>query len=206
MKFQLLSTNRGSAKTTFLLPTLICMLLLALPPLLAQDAAPGRDAKPAAQRPLAADADTSSPRATVEAFFQTISAPKGGKLDQQRLMSLFLPGGRIAVPFTTAQGKRTDAIYLTPVEYALRSDEATAKEGFFDRVLAVHVATFGEIAQVFASYASRKSPDDPMPFVRGMKSFELIQSGSHWYITQVSWTRETSGNSIPEVFLKDRSE
>lgn len=188
------------------LTALTGVLLLAVPSMLAQDAAPARSAPPAAQWPIATDAETSSPRATVEAFFQAISAPKGGKLNQQRLMSLFQPGGRIAVPFTTAQGKRTDVIFLTPAEYALRSDEATATEGFFDRVLAVHVASFGEIAQVFASYASRNSPDDPKPFVRGIKSFELVESGSHWYITQVSWTRETPANSIPEVFLKDRSE
>ena len=206
LNFPFLFPDHRPAKAGRIMPALVGLILLAAPALPAQDGGAARVARPAAQRPLATDADTSSPRATVEAFFQTISAPKGGKLDQQRLQSLFEPSGRIAIPFNRAPGKLTEVLLMSPAEYALRSDQATAMEGFFDRVLAMHEARYGEIAQVFASYASRKSLDDPAPFVRGMKSFELVQRNSHWYITQVSWTRETQDNLIPEVFLKERSE
>lgn len=95
---------------------------------------------------------------------------------------------------------------MTPAQYAVRSDEGTAKEGFFDRVLAQHVQRFGLIAHVFVSYASRTSPTAPQPFVRGVKSFELFHSESRWYIVQVSWNRERDGLKIPPVYLEDQDE
>jgi hypothetical protein len=153
--------------------------------------------------PTARAADVASPRAITAAFFAAISAPKGGTLDRARLRSLFTPDGRIEVPIPGAGARATDVAFLSPDQYAASSDLQTASEGFFDHLLAAHVQSFGVMAHVYAAYESRAWAEDSKPFVRGMKSFELLESGGRWYITQVAWDRERDGLVIPGEYLRD---
>ena len=43
--------------------------------------------------------------------------------------------------------------------------------------------------------------DDPKPMVRGLKSFELLNSGNRWYIVEVYYDRERPDNPIPNRYL-----
>jgi hypothetical protein len=153
--------------------------------------------------PKAKPDDVKTIRAIVGAFFDAISAPAGGTLDRERLRALFVPDGRIEIPQPASKGSPTDVIFLTPDQYADNSDSQTAKTGFFDHVLAIQVQHFGVMAHVYTSYESRKSPSDLKPFVRGVKSIELLNSAGRWYIVQVSWDREGPGNAIPDRYLHD---
>ena len=153
--------------------------------------------------PKARPNDVRSIRSIVEAFFDAISAPKGGTLDREHLRSLFVPDGRIEIPLAASGPRATDVVFVSPDAYADMSDAATKNDGFFDHLIAMQVERFGVIAHVFASYESRKNPNDPKPFVRGMKSFELLNSGGRWYITQVAWVRERPGNQLPQNYLHD---
>ena len=153
--------------------------------------------------PEAKPEDVRTVRAIVEAFFNAISAPAGGKIDRERLRSLFVPDGRIEIPLPSTNGKPTDVVFLTPDQYADGSDSETATTGFFDRMLALQVQQFGVMAHVYTSYESREKPEDPKPFVRGMKSLELLNSNGRWFLVQVSWDRERPGNPIPDRYLHD---
>jgi len=153
--------------------------------------------------PKAKPEDVQTIRAIVGAFFDAISAPAGGTLNRERLRALFVPNGRIEIPLPSSKGNPTDVIFLTPDQYADNSDSQTAKTGFFDHVLARQVQHFGVMAHVYASYESRENTSDPKPFVRGVKSIELLNSAGRWYIVQVSWDRESPGNPIPDRYLHD---
>ena len=150
--------------------------------------------------------DNESPRAAVETFLRLISAAKGATIDVARLNSLFLPSGRIEMPVATSEKGAADAVFVSPAQYAAFADKGTATTGCFDRALAVHVEHFGVIAQVFASYASRTSPQDEKPFRRGIKSFDLVRRNSHWYISKVAWDFESPDNAILPGSLVDRDE
>jgi hypothetical protein len=156
--------------------------------------------------PKARPNDVRSIRSLVEAFFNAISAPKGGTLDRERLGSLFVPDGRIEIPLPGSGTQATDVVFVSPDAYADMSDAATKDDGFCDHLIAKQVERFGVIAHVFASYESRKNQNDPKPFVRGIKSFELLSRGGRWYITQVAWDRERVDNLIPETYLHDSPE
>ena len=153
--------------------------------------------------PRAQASNAASPRALVESFFSAISAPKGGTLDRERLRSLFTPDGRIEIPSPGTTDRATDVVFMSPEEYASLSDDATANSGFFDHLIGTHIQQFGVMAHVYAAYESRTSPNDPKPFVRGVKSFELLNSAGRWYITQVSWDSERTGVVIPDALLHD---
>jgi hypothetical protein len=60
---------------------------------------------------------------------------------------------------------------------------------------------FGNIAQVFSSYESRHSVNDP-PFARGINSFQLVYDGTRWWIVSILWDEETPTNPIPPEFDK----
>jgi hypothetical protein len=153
--------------------------------------------------PTAQPSDVRSIRSIVQAFFDAISAPRGGALDRQRLRSLFVPDGRIEIPIPGSGSQPTDLAFVSPEAYADLSDAATKEEGFFDHPLAMQVQPFGVLAHVYAAYESRTNQNDPKPLVRGVKSFELLNSDGRWYITQVAWDLERQDNPIPEIYLHD---
>ena len=153
--------------------------------------------------PKANPADVDTIEDTVRAFFSAISAPAGGKLDRNRLRSLFVPDGRIVTSREPRSSRAADVIFLSPDEYADMSDAATVTAGFFDRNLANQVEKFGVMAHVYSSYESRSHPEDAKPMARGIKSFELLNSANRWYIVQMYWDSERPDNSIPDRYLHD---
>jgi hypothetical protein len=137
----------------------------------------------------------------IRAFYSAISTPAGGKLDQNRLRSLFVPGGRIVASRPANSSQAADIAFLAPEEYATLSDASTGTEGFFDTNLANQIERFGAMAHVYSTYESRSNLADPKPMARGVKSFELLNSGNRWYIVQVYYDRERPDNPIPDRYL-----
>jgi hypothetical protein len=137
----------------------------------------------------------------MKAFYRALSTTAGGKIDRNRLRSLFVPDARIVVGLPPHSGHAADAIFLTPDEYAARSDDQTVTAGFFDRSLANEVERFGVVAHVYSMYESRSHLEDTKPMARGIKSVELLNSAGRWYIIQVYWDAERSDDPIPERYL-----
>ena len=164
---------------------------------------PHPDISPTANLPTAASDDVSSIQNIVKAFYRAISAPAGGKLDRNRLRSLFVPSGRIVVGIPPNGSRSANVIFISLDEYADRSDSQTARSGFFDANPANQIEQFGVMAHVYSTYESRTNADDAKPMARGIKSFELLHSGGRWYILQVYWDSERPDNPLPERYLHD---
>jgi len=190
---------------TLALGAVLCAALL--PATLAAAQTTSAKAQPdiAAHRdwPKANPADVGTVEDTVHAFFSAISAPAGGKLDRNRLRSLFVPQGRIAVGLPPRGSRQADIVFMSLEDYADRSDAATATDGFFDRNPANQVERFGVMAHVYAFYESRSNTQDPKPMARGIKSIELVNSQNRWYIVQVYWDSERADNPVPERYQHD---
>ncbi len=151
----------------------------------------------------AGSSDTSSIETLIGAFARVVWSPAGGTLDRDRLRRLFTPSGHIVVAVPPAPGRTADVVILSPDGYADLSDRTTARQGFFDHVISNRVERFGVMAHVYSAYGSRHAASDPEPFARGVKSFELLNSGDRWYIVQVYYDRERAGNAIPKEFLTE---
>lgn len=151
--------------------------------------------------PKADPADVATVEDILRAFYSAISTPAGGKLDQTRLRSLFVPGGRIAASVPPNSSRVADVRFLSPEEYAAISDAHTVTSGFFDSNPANQIERFGEMAHVYSTFESRSSLDDPKPMARGIKSFELLKSANRWYIVGVYWDWERPNFPIPERYL-----
>ena len=67
---------------------------------------------------------------------------------------------------------------------------------FYESGIANRVQKFGNIAQVFSSYASRTAPNEK-PFARGVNSIQLFNDGSRWWVLSILWDEESPANPLP---------
>jgi hypothetical protein len=157
--------------------------------------------KPAAPAaPDARPADVASIDAIVAAVYDVISGPAGQKRDWDRFRSLFIPGARL-IPVTQA-GDARSARVLSVDDYVMRSSPILEKGGFYEREIAKRTEKFGDIAQLFSTYESRRKADDPTPFIRGINSFQLMHDGKRWWVVTIFWEAEGPDRQIPAEYLK----
>lgn len=157
----------------------------------AQEVPAPRPAKPA---------DVSSIDAILAATHDVISGPAGQKRDWDRFRSLFFPGARLIAAGPKKTGE-ISARTLTPDEYAKFGEPYFEKNSFTESELARHTDRFGNIAQIFSTYASRHEAKDAVPFARGINSFQLLFDGMRWWIVTIYWEEESAANPLPKEFL-----
>lgn len=146
--------------------------------------------------------DVESIDAIVTAAYDEISGPAGKQRNWDRERSLFLPGARL-VPTAKAGGDGDLAPQVLDVEDFIARAEPILKNGFFEREIARQTQQFGQIAHVWSTYESRRSEDDPEPFMRGINSIQLFYDGIRWWIVSIFWQHESRHAPIPDKYLKD---
>lgn len=155
------------------------------------------------ETPAANPADVSSIDAFMKAVYDVISGDAGQKRDWDRFRALFHKDARL-IP----AGKNKDGIItaqaFTPEQYNERSLPFMEKEGFFEKEIARRTDLYGNIAQVFSTYASYHKADDKTPFARGINSFQLLNDGKRWWVLTIYWQGETPETPIPKEFLKSK--
>ena len=133
--------------------------------------------------------DVGSLDAIMKAVYDVISGDAGKIRDWDRFRSLFHKDARLIPSGKNAQ---TGVIGARVLE----------KNGFHEREISRHVDQYGNIAQVFSTYASFHKSDDKDPFMRGINSFQLFNDGKRWWIITIYWQHESPENLIPKEFLK----
>jgi hypothetical protein len=151
--------------------------------------------------PNADPKDVVSIEAIIAAAYDGISGPAGKKRDWDRERSLFYPGARL-IP-TAKPGANDDlAPQMLDVDgFIARVEPYFAEQGFFEKEIARRTEQFGHIAQVWSTYESRHSADDPEPFIRGINSIQLFCDGNRWWIVTIYWQQESAQDPMPEKYL-----
>lgn len=129
----------------------------------------------------------------IAALYGVISGPAGPR-DWARFKALFVPEGRL-VPVSDA-GPRV----LSQQDYVDRASPAFAKDGFFETEIARRTERYGNVAHVFSTYESRRTPS-AAPFARGINSIQLVRVGGKWRILSITWQGETPGFPLPDAYL-----
>jgi hypothetical protein len=132
--------------------------------------------------------------AIIAAVYDVISGPAGKKRNWDRMRSLFLPGARL-IPTNPRQPGGYGSRVLSVDEYIARAEPFMEKEGFFEKEAARKTEQFGQIAHLFSTYESRRTPDDPKPFQRGINR-------TRWWIVTIFWEGEDEKNPLPQKYLK----
>lgn len=154
-----------------------------------------------AQTPAANPADVATIDAIMAAVYDVISGPAGEQRDWDRFRSLFAPGANL-IPSGQNSGRRGFGHRRMSVEeYVELAGPSLESSGFFE--VEAHRVTeqYGSIGHVFSTYESRRSADDPEPFVRGINSFQLFNDGTRWWVVNIFWMDENSAGPIPAKYL-----
>lgn len=92
---------------------------------------------------------------------------------------------------------------LSVDDWIANADPFFRQTGFFERELHSVAERFGNIAHVFSTYDSKRSPDAE-PFARGINSFQLMYDGARWWVVSIFWQGETPEHPIPGKYLPGR--
>ena len=175
-------------------PTLAA-LALALTMSGAAAAQPPPSPSATAGAPAARPADVRNPRALTAAIYDLISGPAGPR-DWSRFRSLFLPGARMTVTGSKADGTVSLRV-LTLDDYQARSGATLLTTGFVERGVREEVHEWAHTAVVRSLYESRHAAGDAQPFARGINTFVMASDGGRWWIASLSWEAETPSTPIP---------
>jgi hypothetical protein len=150
--------------------------------------------------PAAKPEDVNSLDSILKSVYDVISGPAGDR-DWNRFRSLFVPEARL----TSATRKDNGPVRLLDVEgYARGAGGYFKTHAFYESAIVNHVEKFGNIAQVFSSYASRNAPDEK-PFARGVNSIQLFNDGTRWWVLSILWDEESPANPLPaELATRDK--
>lgn len=155
--------------------------------------------RPSADWPKAKTEDVASIESIVAAYYASTSGKPGEKRDWERFQSLFLPDARLIAARPMPESGAA-AIYLPVTQYVEQNRKYFESSGFIDRESAHRVEAFGNIAQVWSTYESRRTESDAEPYSRGIASIQLLKDGNRWWIVSVFWDFQRSDNPIPEKY------
>ena len=137
---------------------------------------------------------------TLETLYAVISGEKGEARDWDLFRFLFHPDAKLIPSGKNKEGV-IGARYMTASDYVNSSGNYLVENGFFETEIHREVDTFGNITQVFSTYESFRSASDTTPFMRGINSIQLLNTGDRWYIINIYWTQESETNPIPARYL-----
>ena len=148
--------------------------------------------------------DVASIDAIMKAVYDVISGDAGKERDWDRFRTLFHKDARLIPSGKNAQTGVIGARVMSPDDYIKGSGPFLVKNGFHEREIARHIDQWGNIAQVFSTYASFHKSDDKDPFMRGINSFQLLNDGKRWWVVTIYWQQESPENPIPKDYLKNK--
>jgi hypothetical protein len=164
---------------------------------------PGIDKPNPTESMVPADAaDVESVDAIIDAYYASISGPKGEARDWERFISLFMPDARF-IAARQVEGQMVP--FPMSVQSFVDSNRAYfEKGGYFETDIHRQTDAFGSIAQVFSSYASRRALEDAEPYARGINSFQVMKASGRWWIVSMVWDSEKpSTGLIPVNYLPE---
>jgi len=129
-----------------------------------------------------------------------ISGPAGEERNWDRWRSLFLPEARLISVGRGGDGSNRYRV-MSPEDYVQGAGPSLEETGFFEDEIGRTQEEFGPVVHLFSTYESRRTADDPEPFMRGINSFQLFHDGTRWWVVTIYWTGEGPDLPIPEKYL-----
>ncbi len=133
----------------------------------------------------------------INAFYATITGPKGQPRQWSRDRTLYTPDVRF-VSISEQDGKIRSVISKHQ-QFVNANNDFFVSGGFTEREINRVTRRFGNIAHVFSTY--EYTNDAGTDKGRGVNSIELFWDGTRWWISAASWDDERPNNPIPKEFL-----
>lgn len=188
---------RSSILSLVLLPLILATAVFVWTPgIVVRAEASSGEANPAAfDRPapdvLADDHDVATVDVLLDAFHALREGPAGAERDWERFLGLFHPEHARLFPITApTAGARASDVW-NPARFVEHVAQTLDDEGLVERELERKIDWHEGLAQVWSRYEARRSPLDEQPFERGVRSFQLVDDGTRWWIVSIAWLNES---------------
>jgi hypothetical protein len=143
--------------------------------------------------------DVSTIDGMVKAYYEVITGPAGRPREWSRDRTLYIPDLRFVATEVDKAGA-PQARIMSHQQFVDAEDPEMVREGFDEREIHRVTQRFGNIAHVFSTYETRRTPGGPL-LGRGINSIELFWDGKRWWIASAIWDEERPGNPIPKEYL-----
>ena len=143
--------------------------------------------------------DVSTIDGMVKAYYEVITGPAGRPREWSRDRTLYIPDLRFVATEVDKAGA-PQARIMSHQQFVDAEDPEMVREGFDEREIHRVTQRFGNIAHVFSTYETRRTPGGPL-IGRGINSIELFWDGKRWWIASAIWDGERPGNPIPKEYL-----
>ena len=144
-------------------------------------------------------ADVGTIDGIVKAYYEVITGPPGRPREWSRDRTLYISDLRFVAMEVDKAGS-PQARIMSHQQFVDAEDAEMVRDGFDEREIHRVTQRFGNIAHVFSTYETRRTPGGPL-IGRGINSIELFWDGKRWWIASAIWDEERPGNSIPKEYL-----
>ncbi|MCC6785684.1 MAG: hypothetical protein IT457_22740 [Planctomycetes bacterium] len=142
--------------------------------------------------------DGASLATLMNALYAAVSGAAGQPRDFARLERIGHRLGRIVTFVPAKDGPRVVAQPIT--EFVRRSAAAPIAEGFLETPVVERIEEWGDMAQIWSSYAVRHAAEDAEPFARGINVVTAVREGGRWQVLQVLFRGEGEGLELPAQY------
>ena len=131
----------------------------------------------------------------ITAYYESVSGHPG-KRDGERMLSLFVAGGKISIGLDGAKPTHRLA------EDYLRDERfLTISTDFFEREISRDTQQFGYMANVISTYGISDAMANTDYTARGVTVFQLVRHSDRWWILSTMWQRESPELPLPAHLL-----
>ncbi len=182
----------------YLCAVILAFVLVGAPHLQAQTTTPTGGTVPTAD-----PADVESIDAIIAAIYDVVSGPIGQERDWSRFRSLFDSEARLIPTFETQDASSLGASIWDVDGYIEGAGPGLAESGFFEVESNRVEEVFENIAHVFSTYESRRTPDGPI-FMRGINTIQLMFDGQRWWVMNIMWRGVGPDHEFSARYLQGR--
>ena len=142
--------------------------------------------------------DFSTIDSTVKILYEAVSGPAGTR-DWDKFKAIFPENGMLRAVVRARDGARR-LVEMTPDNYIERNKPDFEQNAFYESEMHRKTEQFGDIANVWSTYAARRTPDGDV-FMRGINTIQMRYDGKRWWVVSILWQAETPDMPLPKEYL-----
>lgn len=139
-------------------------------------------------------ADRASPKAVVDAVFQSVSGPADVPRDYNRLRALAAPDARFVMVTRSPRGPIVQSMDFDGFVQAFTG--LTAGRAYYESELSRKSEGYGDLMTVNSRYEAHIGIGNP-PVARGLHAWQLVHLRDGWKIQTLLWEEEPAGDALP---------
>lgn len=131
----------------------------------------------------------------INAYYESVSGHPG-KRDGERMLSLFIEGGKISINLTS-----DEPTHQLAEDYLKTENFLTISTDFFEREISRDTQAFGYMANVISTYGISDAMENTDYTARGVTVFQIVRHSGRWWILSTMWQREGPELPLPPHLL-----